>query len=366
MCKREPYPTLCKGEGLITHLNFMGKHYFSSAFVFGLIVSCCLFQSCKKYGSAKTAFYYWKSSLNLDSGQYQLLQQTGNNPLYTRFFDVSWDVRKHRAFPNAIVNFKQRAYKVKIVPVIFITNKTFENIKDDAIDSLAVNSNALINRLASKEHISYQTIQVDCDWTITSREKYFHYLAALKNISRHRLECTIRLHQVKYKDRTGIPPVDKGILMFYNMGKLNAGLNQPNSIYNEADAQKYVAYIPQYPLSLDVALPLFSWAVLVRNGRVVQLYGNIGKKELSNVLNFDQNGRAYRSKKSFFLNGIYIKENDIFKLEQTDASTLKKAAGQLAQNLPQQQNRTIIYYELGNIDQSEFTVQTLNEVSADL
>jgi hypothetical protein len=323
-------------------------------------------QSCKKPANAKSAFYYWKSNFKLNSQQNQLLQQTSHNTLYIRFFDIIWDDTGRRTFPDAVINFEQPADKLHITPVIFISNKTFENIKDIAIDSLAINSNMLVNRIALKNKINYQTIQVDCDWTLSTRDKYFNFLKTLKKISHRQLEATIRLHQVKYKERTGIPPVDRGVLMFYNMGKLSAGLQQPNSIYNEGDAEKYVSYIPQYPLPLDVALPLFSWAVHIRQGKIIQLYRSLGKKQLNDPLNFDQRGNTWRSKKSFFFNGIYIKENDIFKLEEIDVNTLKTAARQLSRYLPNQKNRTIIYYELGNLNQSEFNAQTLNQVSADL
>jgi hypothetical protein len=341
----------------------MGKYFFRLIFV---IILLCILQACKKSGDAKSAFYYWKSGFSLDTQQDTLLKQVANNTLYIRFFDIRWDDSRHKAFPDAIINFKQPVNKMTVTPVVFITNKTFENIKYNAIDSLAQNCNMLVGRIAEEHEINYKNIEFDCDWALSTREKYFNFLKAFKKINRHRLEATIRLHQVKYKERTGVPPVDKGILMFYNMGKLNANLQQANSIYNETDAEKYIAYIPRYPLALDIALPLFSWSVQIREGRVVQLYGNVSRKQLSNKENFYQQGNVYISKKSFFLDGIYVKENDTFKLEQTDVKSLEKAAKQLSSYLPPQKNRTIIYYELGNLNLSEFKAEALNEVSADL
>lgn len=338
--------------------NQFGNSLFLIALIFWLF-------SCKKNGEVHNAFYYWKSEFRLDNEQYNLLKQTANNTLYIRFFDIGWDSTKGKAFPDAIITFGQPTYKINITPVIFISNKTFENIKITDVDSLAINSFALITRLAANEKIGYSKIQVDCDWTLTTKERYFSFLKALKKISQKQLETTIRLHQVKYKDRTGVPPVDNGVLMFYNMGKLNANPNQANSIYNEADAAKYVSYTSQYPLHLDIALPLFSWSIQIREGRVIQVYGNIGKKQLNDQPNFYGAGNIFRAKKSFFFEGVYIKENDIFKLEQTDIYTLKKAAKQLSSYLLSQKNTTIIYYELGNIKNSEFKAQTLNEVSAD-
>ncbi|WP_259068315.1 hypothetical protein HDF24_08885 [Mucilaginibacter sp. X4EP1] len=331
----------------------------------GVIILACLLGSCKKSESVNTAFYYWKSTFSLSAQQSDILKQSAGNNLYLRFFDVNWNSQYHNAFPNAIINFNQRANSLKITPVIFITNSTFENIAANAVDSLAIHCSALVNTIVLKQKINYKAIQIDCDWTLNTREKYFSFLKSFKKVNGHFLEATIRLHQVKYMETTGVPPIDKGVLMFYNMGKVTTNASQPNSIYNQADAVKYISRIAEYPLPLDVALPLFSWSVHIRDGKVIQIYGNIGKKELSNTANFIQNENMYRAKKSFFLNGIYIKESDNFKLEEISLVTLKNAANQLAPHLHPQKNRTIIYYELANLNLSEFNAQSLNQISAD-
>jgi hypothetical protein len=321
--------------------------------------------SCRKPGTASTAFYYWKTSFKLSGQQADILKQTGNNA-YIRFFDVSWNDKQQRAYPNAVVQFNELPAGLNITPVIYITNKTFENIPDTAVATLAAHCNKLINELASEKKISYTKVQVDCDWSLSTRIKYFSFLVAFKKLNQEQLEVTIRLHQVKFKERTGIPPADRGVLMFYNMGKLNAGLQQPNSIYNEEDAGKYVDYLNSYPLKLDIALPLFSWAIHIRDGRVIQVYGKIGSRQLKEQSHFEQiEGEAsYRAKTSFFLEGIYIKQNDIFKLEETDSNTLNAAAKQLAKHLPKQKHTSIIYYELANIDPEKFNAKTIRQVSA--
>jgi hypothetical protein len=321
--------------------------------------------SCRKHGNSSIAFYYWKTNFNLNNQQADLLKQTGSNA-YIRFFDVSWNDKQQRVYPNAVVQFNELPADLNITPVIYITNKTFENIPDTAVAALAAHCNKLINELVIEKKISYTKLQVDCDWSLSTQVKYFSFLATFKKLNQKQLEVTIRLHQVKFKDRTGVPPADRGVLMFYNMGKLNVGLHQPNSIYNEDDAGKYVDYLNSYPLKLDIALPLFSWAIHIRGGRVIQVYGKIGRRQLTNRGCFEQiEGEAnYRAKTSFFLEGIYIKQNDIFKLEETDGNTLNAAAKQLAKHLPKQKHTTIIYYELANIDPEKFNAETIGQVSA--
>ncbi|HTH82345.1 MAG TPA: hypothetical protein VL490_05400 [Mucilaginibacter sp.] len=342
----------------------MRLNYFCRLYCGLFIAVTCIFISCKKSNTVNTAFYYWKTTFNLNAQQSKILKEQASNNLYLHFFDIKWDDTRLTAYPDAIIKFHQHPDSLNITPVIYITNKTFENINANGIDSLAIHCSAFTGVIAKREKISYKTIQIDCDWTIGTREKYFNFLTKLKLVTHHQIEATIRLHQVKYKERTGVPPVDKGILMFYNMGKLNAGIKQTNSIYNENDAAKYIQFIPQYPLPLDVALGMFSWAVQIREGKIIQVYGNLGSKELNDPLNFEAVNGLYVSKKSFFLNGIYIRENDTFKLEETNNNSLKLAAKQLAPYMPKNKNRTIIYYELANINLEEFNTKTFNKVSA--
>ena len=339
---------------------------YSRLLMFLLAFFLLIATSCKNTSTATTAFYYWKTGFQLNTGQQELLWNAGSNRLYIRFFDINWNDQTSKPYPDAIVQFYQPTERLTITPVIYIRNKTFELINDLSNDSLATHCNGLVSRLAAEQHINYTTLQVDCDWTLTTKDKYFTFLKLLKKVSGCRIEATIRLHQVKFKQQTGVPPVDKGILMFYNMGKLNADLQQPNSIYNSADADKYISYLSTYPLPLNVALPVFSWSVHIRDGKAIQIYEQIGKKQLDNQTNFQliKNDHCYRAKTSFFLKGVYIKQNDIFKLEEINIETLKTAAKQLAANLPQQQNRTIIYYELANLDLSAFKAETFNKISA--
>ncbi|WP_143715686.1 hypothetical protein [Pedobacter heparinus] len=334
------------------------------------LISCMLFltiycSSCKNNDQAPTAFYYWKQNFALGTKQVQLLKNAGCNKLYIRFFDIKWDTKNNRPYPEAIVNFNGLTPAQNITPVIFITNQTFEKLDKDSINSLAIKSLALIERLTKNQHIAYQAIQVDCDWTMRSKESYFSFLSTLKAISKKKLEATIRLHQVKYQFKTGIPPVDRGILMFYNMGKLSPDPAAPNSIYNPGDAATYISSLPRYLLPLDIALPVFSWSLQIRDGKIIQVYGKIGSAELSNTAKFTPAGKmVYRAASSFFTGGIYIKTGDIFKLEQTDKNTLDQAAQQLSAHLNKKHKRTIIYYELGNLNLSAYKATDFKEISA--
>lgn len=331
----------------------------------GLLLLACL-TACKhrKHPAAATAFYYWKTVFEPDSLQRQTLHTAAGNHLYLRFFDIDWNAARKQAMPNAVVRFMQPAASLHITPVVFITNRTLENAAEAAMDSLAQQTSTLIARIAAGAGMRYSAIQIDCDWTLTTRNKYFTYLRCLRQRSGKQLETTIRLHQVKYKERTGIPPADKGVLMFYNMGHLNAAPQSPSSIYNQADAAKYITALPRYPLPLDVALPVFSWIVHTRGGKVIQLYSHIRQAALQNRERFEPlGGQAFRARTGFFMAGVYIKENDILKAEETGRKIAEKAARQLAAYLPPLHSRTIIYYELSTLDPEEYRAKNILDLT---
>nr|WP_226904843.1 hypothetical protein [Pedobacter schmidteae] len=331
-----------------------------------LILLTLLCGSCKKNSQPETAFYYWKQQFSQNKAQEQFLAEAGSNKLYIRFFDIKWDDKTHQPYPEAVIRFNGTPLHQEIIPTLFITNETFEKLSKPGIDSLVVKTVALIKRLAQQQKIDYATIQVDCDWTIGTKEKYFSFLKALKVESGKKLEATIRLHQVKYQFKTGVPPVDRGVLMFYNMGKLSPDLKEPNSIYSPKVAAGYIRSLPNYLLPLDIALPVFSWSLQIRDGRLIQVYGKIGRTELEDKTRFEQTAQkhVYKAIKSFFSGGIYIKTSDIFKLEETDKELLEQAAAQLATYLNKKERRTIIYYELGNLNLSAFKAKDFKEISA--
>lgn len=338
----------------------------SSKILTGLILSILVTAGCNRKSNTDTAFYYWKSRFELNNAQREVLQQTAGQQLYLRFFDIKWNDHDKKAYPEAVLNFKEKALQQKIVPVIFITNQTFEKLSPAGADSLALQSYKLLEHLTRQQQITYQTVQFDCDWSLGTKDKFFRFLKSFKTISQKSLEATIRLHQIKYQVRTGVPPVDRGVLMFYNMGKISPDLDEANSIYNAKDAATYVSHLPKYILPLDIALPIFSWSIHIRNNEVIQVYGKIGRAELSDPEYFKPTSHknVYQAVKSFFMEGIYVKTNDFFKLEEIDKKLLTQAAEQLAEHLNKKEKRTIIYYELGNLNLSTFKTSDFKEVSA--
>lgn len=321
--------------------------------------------SCKKHGQVHTAFYYWKTVFQLNDKETALLHTAADNQLYLRFFDVVWNEQARQSLPDGLLAVKQSLRGIHITPVIYITNQALTHTRPAETDSLAAKVNRLLSRLTSEQGIQYQNVQIDCDWSVSTKTTYFAFLRAFKRYSGKKLEATIRLHQIKYPERTGVPPVDKGLLMFYNMGKISADLNAPNSIYNEKDAAAYTAAIPHYQLPLDVALPVFSWAIQIREGKIQQLYAKLGMADLSNPANFRPvSAHVFKALKSLYLKGVYIKNGDLFKFEGMDAESLEQAARQVSKYLAPLENRHIIYYEISSTSLLPLYAKDIKEISA--
>jgi hypothetical protein len=176
-------------------------------------------------------------------------------------------------------------------------------------------------------------IQMDCDWTEKTKAKYFSFIDKFKvNCDQKQISvtATIRLHQVKYFEMTGVPPVDRGSLMFYNMSSVSDP-NTKNSIFDEEIAKKYLVNFDRYPLKLDVILPAFSWGVLFRNNKITGIINDVKMEELSNNNNFELlKGNFYRVVKNIFFHERYLKKNDQIRIEEINPEITQLSAELIA------------------------------------
>lgn len=276
------------------------------------------------------AFYYWKTQWQANAAPLQPLRDLAIARLYLRLFDVDWDPALRAAQPVAPLQVSAPLPSgLDIVPVVFVTNQVFLQTDPGDVDRLAERILHKVQAMSAAHGITPRELQLDCDWSGLSRARYFRFLATLRQaLHAHdqRLSATLRLHQIKYAARTGVPPVDRGMLMFYNFGPLSAD-GPRSSIYNTEDAGRYAAYIAGYALPLDLSLPLFSWAVHGRDGSVV---GVIEKLEAVDVEALGAFRRIeeghYRAEQGVFLRGHYFIEGDELRIEQTTPNTTLQAA----------------------------------------
>ena len=276
------------------------------------------------------AFYYWKTEWSASPNILHNLTQNRIGRLYMRFFDVEWDDIEHTSHPVSPLRFGSPVPAgVEVVPVVYIVNAVFLKIPYEDVEALANHVWDKVRQMAAGQGLVFQQLQLDCDWSDSSRKNYFHFVDLLnrKLTAGHKsVSATIRLHQVKYAARTGIPPVSRGMLMFYNFGRIQADSTK-SSIFNAEDAGRYASYIAAYPLKLDVVLPAFSWSVHSRDGQVLGLLENLAEEDVAAFDGFREvSANAYSASRSFFFRGRYFMSADLLLMDTTTPEITKQAA----------------------------------------
>lgn len=279
--------------------------------------------------------------------------------LYIRYFDIGQHPQTKEPIPLSPIRFQDAVTKFEIVPVVFIQNKVMLSPSLD-VEDLAQKTVRLIEEISTKNKITSQEIQIDCDWTLKSKDNYLKFIESVKKLSGKRLSATIRLHQVKYFKKTKIPNVDSGVLMYYNMGSIAP--DSLNSIYDQKIAERYLKSLKKYPMHLDFALPIYSWGIHIRNQKVIGLRSKMNVAELKRDPNFQQlSGIFFKAKKSNYKNGVFYEENDLLKMEVITAEDLKQMAEELGENTAQQP-KEIIFYDLDEFNLKNYEKNIFEQV----
>jgi len=285
-----------------------------------LILLALVFHSCSDDHSdgPKRAFYHWKTAVTLNESDSLKLDSLGIQRLYIRYFDI--DQYEDKLTPLGVVEWKTLPpTHLEIVPCVYITNRAMRFLPDTAAESLALHVFSKIQKINKQLGRDIPEIQMDCDWTLETKDKYFHFLTVLRTLCQSKnwvLSATIRLHQVKFATNTGIPPVDRGMLMYYNMGDLSSVL-ETNSILNLEKAELYTSDLSQYPLELDLALPLFSWVIQFRGDELEALRSSWNRQDLEQDSLFQKSGpNWFIAKENGLFKGQYILKNDRFRIEE--------------------------------------------------
>lgn len=317
------------------------------------------------------AFYYWKSTFALSHYEKEALKKYEINRLYIKFFDVDWDATTRQAIPKAIIQFKENP-AVAFVPTVFITNRTLEKLSWGGLDELA---EKIVQKISLVLHSSLSLLQTgeggwgdevqfDCDWSISTRAKYFRLLNQIRKElpASTRLSATIRLHQIKFYRTTGIPPVERGMLMYYNMDDWKNSRTH-NSILDLTVAGRYANYISDYPLLLDVVLPIFSWTIVYRNGKPLKFINNLTHKDFQWLKSFKKTTQInqYIALYDTTAFGFSIRRGDRFRVEESTVENLKISGKTLAQEI-QNTKVTFALYHLDSLNFTYYEKDSLQQV----
>ena len=222
-------------------------------------LTACTRQSAKNVEAAR-AMYFWRTDFRLSEEETAFLRTNDISKIYLRYFDVTVN-ETGQVMPNATVSFTTDTLEgIEIIPTVFIV----ENCLQRNMDSIAQKLVARILQMNQTHHRgNVKEIQIDCDYTHRSRERFYAFLNEMRNELQPkgiRLSATIRLHQLSMPP----PPVDYGALMVYNTGNV-ANPNGRNPILSIEDVAPFLKKLDNYPLPLCAAYPIFDWVALYGN-----------------------------------------------------------------------------------------------------
>lgn len=295
------------------------------------------------------SFYHWKSEFSPSKHDLNLLQACDVNQLYLHVFDVDRTPGTQVPIPKAKLSFNSNFPPgIAVIPTVFITQRTFEDAANLNIAELAKNIVELSRQITNAQKLVWKGFQIDCDWTAGSKRTYFAFLEALKKELGNEipLSVTIRLHQIKYPEKTGVPPCDRGVLMYYNMGDFKT-YSKINSIFDANVAKPYLDRLREYPIKLDYALPAFSWAILYKYGKVEKLLSDQQIPALINSRKFIQKDDQLVCKNNVLIDGIYFQMGDIIKIESVPPALCAIAANQIS-HLVNSSDFQVIFYHISS------------------
>ncbi|HNL38789.1 MAG TPA: hypothetical protein PKH43_06640 [Saprospiraceae bacterium] len=311
----------------------------------GLILLCAL-SACgpdKPRAFGPPAFYYWQTVFRLSPGQQHRLDSLRCQRLYVKVLDLGISPENGQPVPLALLETADSSGLEGrvIIPCVFITNEVFQRTGTSLLPGLA-------EKVVGVTGTQAPEIQIDCDWTATTREPYFVFLREIKKRlpAACRLSATIRLHQYRFPRQTGVPPVDRGMLMLYNTGDIDDPKTR-NSIFDPADARKYIEGASAgYPLPLDVALPDFSWALVFRQGEFWKILPDFDARQLRDTSYFQAAGTdRWEVRRGTFRGGLYLRPGDHLRYESITPALLDEAQ-KLAAQIDLADDATLAYFHL--------------------
>lgn len=280
--------------------------------MFLLYLSSC---SNVKKSDVSILFYHWKANATYSTTINNALDLAKSKTVFLHFFDIKTS-EGGVVEPVYIINKIDNEFKeLNIIPVIFISNNIFKREID--LVKLSENIDKLIVEIGNQKlDNKFTEIQLDCDWNLTTKNKYFSLINLLNE--RYSINATIRLHQIKYQDKTGVPPCDKGTLMVYNIGDLH-NENQ-NSLLQSNIVKQYIYENTSYPLELEIALPLYSQTVILNKEGNIRLVNYSKKKELLlDKINFRQIGdNLFKVTSDILFEGFYL--NDTYRIKTEEVT----------------------------------------------
>lgn len=319
---------------------------------------------CEKEHEVVRSFCYWKTDLNFEREEDSLIRELDVKHMYIRFFDVDWNPYAKEPLPVATIrNTSVNESNLEITPSIFITNEVVLQANTKQLDNLAsriaqrvqqigvklnetkadqiansivypkdyykqenykrLNYDSVKSIELAKLKVDFKEILIDCDWTEKSKKNYFYLLQQIKkDFPTAKIAATIRLWQYKFAEKAGIPPVDKGLLMCYNLTKPD-DFKTKNSIGTSNELAQYIIH-SEYKLKLDIALPLYSWAVVFRGNQFKGILSDYDQLLKDSIKLKKSSESKYVLEDDVLVGQTYLRNGDEIRIEKISEEELDK------------------------------------------
>lgn len=345
-----------------------------------LFIVCFTLFSCEKERVVNRGMYYWKNNeqlLNVNEAVF--IADAQIKTCYVKFFEVAedsvWDAapvaKSKLTFNYSAVGLSAEKRiqvdtcleKVLIIPTVYIQNNVVLHLNKTALDTLAGNIIYLINKYWSGNHFAqyysyFNSIQIDCDWTPKSRDNYFYLLKEIKKrASSKSLSCTLRLYPYAYQDTMGVPPVDRVMLMCYNLLPPLQDEDK-NSILDLEELNAYLNLVDEYPLPMDIALPIYSYQFLYQNNQLAGLL-NTSLSELQPYVH-EIKPQWYEVNRDVIVGDKFLRGGDKIKIEAIDKKLLDDAIQLITDGVNLQDSITVSLFHLDKNTISAYDQESIN------
>jgi hypothetical protein len=319
-------------------------------YFFLLLVSAC--QPAPQ--PTQRAFFYWKTDFALGHFEQKSLDTLGCSRLYIKVADIGRDAATGHIVPYTLLHVSDTSGLGgrDVVPCIFLTNETFQHLDNQQLDWLADRvAEALASATDALPHPTegWSEVLFDCDWTARTRGVFFLFLEKMRTRlpATTQRSATIRLHQYHDPTATGVPPVERGLLMLYNTGDLERPDAQHNSIFDSSDVAIFLKKKGRsYPLPLDVALPVFSWGLVYRDGIFWKI---IPEVPLDNPHFRPLADGRWAVGAPTFVSGQLLRVGDTLRVESLSAPQLEAAARLARERVDLAPDATLGWYHLDSV-----------------
>lgn len=288
-----------------------------------------------KQPTIKHSYYHWAQTYKNDT---ELINSHAPHQLYIKLLDIGYR-QKITINPTRL---KEKPL-TPVTPVVFLDNNA---LKHTSLTRLY----QLIQQYIPPA--TYQRLQMDCDWSLTTRQKYFDLLKRLTP-DYPDLSVTLRLHQIKYFHKTGVPPVKRAVLMYYNMSDIR-DVNINNYVLDHATGKRYFVNFAQYPLALDLALPLYQQIRVIRQHKLVLLLPNA---TLQQAKLQQHSKRRYTVITSHYYQGHYLYKNDELIIDSVTPQQLSTVTHDLSRLMNPNE---VIFYKFS--DAKRFSPHTIDAI----